>query len=322
MGTNGRCRGTKFQRFFLLLETNPRDYPAMSEQRHHPQLEAEQARDRRTDLRAWLAVIIITLGFFIVDIVSEMTDGTYAGDPGRWHQFVLFDGSSILVLFTLFPVLLWLTRRRPLSLQEWKTVLPIYALASLVWSAMHIAGMVAIRKVLFPLFYEGHYSFSRAGGFWLEVLYEYRKDLLTFTLYLAVIYAFRHMAELRRELQTARAEASRSSRITLKSGGSTIFIDAHAVDWARAAGNYVEISAGGKMHLARITLTALDEQLQASGAEIVRTHRSWLVNKARLREVRPTGDGDQIAILQAGEEVPISRRYRDALSAEEERAGA
>ncbi|NHK27793.1 LytTR family transcriptional regulator [Parvularcula flava] len=286
----------------------------MSEQRHHPQLEAEQARDRRTDMWAWLAVIIITLGFFLVDIVSEMTDGTYAGDPARWHQFVFFDGSSIVVLFALFPVLLWLTRRWPLSLQEWKSVLPIYALASVGWSGLHIAGMVTIRKVLYPVLFEGQYSFSRAGGFWLELLYEYRKDLLTFILYLAVIYAFRHMAELRREVETARAEAGRSSRITLKSGGSMIFLDAHAVDWARAAGNYVEISAGGKMHLARITLTALDEQLQASGADIVRTHRSWLVNKARLREVRPTGDGDQIAILQFGEEVPVSRRYRDALS--------
>ncbi|GGD01747.1 hypothetical protein GCM10011342_08500 [Aquisalinus flavus] len=294
---------------------DPRDYQHMTEQRHHPQLQAEQARDRRTDIWAWVAVVIITLGFFIVDIVSEMTDGTYAGEPGRWQQFVLFDGSSIVVLFALFPVLLWLTRRWPLSLQDWKRIIPIYALASLIWSAIHIAGMVAIRKVLYPLIFEGLYSFNRAGGFWLEMLYEYRKDLLTFTLYLAVIYAFRHMADLRREVQTARTEARRSSRITLKSGGSTIFLDAQRVDWARAAGNYVEISAGGTVHLARISLTALDEQLQAAGTDIVRTHRSWLVNRARLREVRPTGEGDQIAILQSGEEVPVSRRYRDALAA-------
>lgn len=291
-----------------------RDYLLMRDH-HQTPLQREQARDRRTDIKAWVAVAAITLGFFLVDIVSERTDATYAGEPERWHFLVLFDGSSIIVLMALFPALVWLTHRWPLSLQDWRRTVPLYALASLIWSGLHVAGMVAIRKVLYPAFYGNPYEFNRAGGFWLEMLYEYRKDCLTFILYLAVIYAFRHIADLRREIETARAEARRSSRITLKSGGTTLFLEAHRIDWARAAGNYVEISADGKIHLARITLTALEAQLQAAGAGTVRTHRSWLVNKAHLREVKPTGDGDQMAILSSGDEVPVSRRYREALQA-------
>jgi DNA-binding LytR/AlgR family response regulator len=283
-----------------------------------PSLQREQARDRRTDRWAYAAVALITAGFFVVDLVSEMTDGAAAGKPDRWLRLFIADGSSVLVLLALFPVLLWLTRRWPLTLADWRSTLPAYFVTSLLWSGVHVAAMVTIRKLVYPLVYGTAYIFARDDGVLWEFVYEYRKDLLTFVLQIAVIYTFRHIAELRQELHAARREAQRTSRVTLKCGGTTLFLDAHSIEWARAAGNYVEIRAHGKLHLARSTLSGLEAQLQASGADIVRTHRSWLVNRAEVRRVRPTGDGDQSAELSSGELVPVSRRYRDVLAAGDE----
>ena len=293
----------------------------MGEQNRSGQFHREMARDRRIDLWAWLIVSAILIGFFSVDVLSEMTDAAYAGKPGAWHRFFFFDGTSNLVLVTMLPLLLWFTRRVPFDLADWKTSLPLYALASLVWSVVHVGAMVVLRKLLYPAFFDGPYRFERIGGIGLEFLYEYRKDLLGFAVFIGIIYAIRRIAELRRELEVAREEAGRTARLTLKSGGSTLFLDAGAIDWAKAAGNYVEISAGGRIHLARITLTALEDQLGAAGAGILRTHRSWLVNGERIAEIRPTGDGDQVAMLSTGDEVPVSRRYRESVAADRSLSG-
>jgi DNA-binding LytR/AlgR family response regulator len=92
-----------------------------------------------------------------------------------------------------------------------------------------------------------------------------------------------------------------------------MFLDAAAIEFAKAAGNYVEISAAGKTHLARITMAALEDQLAGAGAPVIRVHRSWLVNKQRIAEINPAGDGDVTIRMQGGAEIPGSRRYRERL---------
>ena len=46
------------------------------------------------------------------------------------------------------------------------------------------------------------------------------------------------------------------------------FLDARSLDWAEAAGNYVEVRANGGTHLARISLSALGEQLAEAGVDM------------------------------------------------------
>ena len=78
----------------------------------------------------------------------------------------------------------------------------------------------------------------------------------------------------------------------MKSGGRTFWLDARSLDWADAAGNYVELRANGTTHLVRIGLSALADQLREAGVDIARIHRSRLVNRAKVAEIVPTGDGD------------------------------
>src|SRR5690606_33603461 len=102
-------------------------------------------------------------------------------------------------------------------------------------------------------------------------------------------------------------------RVTLKSGGRTIMLDAAAVEWARAAGNYVEVRATGRTHLARSSLGALEEQLGEAGADMARVHRSLLVGRRFVAETAPAGDGDLRIILRDGTELRGSRRFRENL---------
>ena len=75
------------------------------------------------------------------------------------------------------------------------------------------------------------------------------------------------------------------------------------------------MQAGGATHLARMSLTALHDQLQSAGVDVVRVHRSHLVNRARIARVTPSGDGDVRIEMSDGSELRGSRRYRDNLMA-------
>ncbi len=120
----------------------------------------------------------------------------------------------------------------------------------------------------------------------------------------------RGIEEHRREAAAARLDARETGRLTLKSGGRTILLDAKSVEWAQAAANYVEIRAGGRTHLARTSLSALEEQMAAAGIDAVRIHRSFLVNRARVTEIAPSPDGDFRVRTADGSELRGSRRYR------------
>ena len=61
----------------------------------------------------------------------------------------------------------------------------------------------------------------------------------------------------------------------------------------------------------RASLTAIEAQLAPLG--FVRTHRSWLVNAARVTELRPEKSGDY-AVGLGSLEAPLSRRFPEALA--------
>jgi DNA-binding LytR/AlgR family response regulator len=82
---------------------------------------------------------------------------------------------------------------------------------------------------------------------------------------------------------------------------------------ARGAGNYVEFALeDGRRPLMRAALSAVETQLAPHG--FVRTHRSWLVNAARVRALTAAGSGDFRLDLGGGLTAPLSRRYPAALS--------
>jgi DNA-binding LytR/AlgR family response regulator len=76
-----------------------------------------------------------------------------------------------------------------------------------------------------------------------------------------------------------------------------------ACAWLRAA------STGERDYLVRNTLAKLEKQL--APGQIVRTHRSYLVNIDKIDEIRTTDIGDYEIHLESGKTVPLSCGYRD-----------
>ena len=79
--------------------------------------------------------------------------------------------------------------------------------------------------------------------------------------------------------------------------------------WIDAAGDYMCVHADGQTHVLRATMKELEEMLDPQVFQ--RVHRSTIVNLARVRSLRPHLNGECFLKLQSGQEVKLSRSFRD-----------
>jgi len=119
------------------------------------------------------------------------------------------------------------------------------------------------------------------------------------------------LARARRSLNIASPSGDRR-HVVVRDGRRTLVIPWTEIDWVEAEDYYVRIHAGRDHPLVRRSLRDLMASLDPE--MFVRVHRSTIVNRERVREVRslPTGDSD--ITLSDGTTVRMSRTFRTALS--------
>jgi two-component system LytT family response regulator len=129
------------------------------------------------------------------------------------------------------------------------------------------------------------------------------------------------MHEIRPALETAEQGGARSApasnhapsgpanRIVVRERDRVLLVDVADIDWVGADGDYVRIHTGGKSHLIRDTMAAMEQRLDR--ATFVRIHRSTIVNTTRIRELRPYSSREYAVILNDGTRLRLSRRYRE-----------
>lgn len=100
-------------------------------------------------------------------------------------------------------------------------------------------------------------------------------------------------------------------RLPIKSAGRIVFVDVDSIDYLEAAGNYVLLHVGDQEYRTRETMNTLEERLSTS--EFVRIHRSAIVNRKRIKELRPWFTGEYAVIMTTGKELTLTRSYRDRL---------
>lgn len=270
----------------------------------------EQAIDRRVVMRVWAIASLFFTAVAVINALTLITEAERAGVPYDAHEPWILEGSSIIVLFLLVPAVAWFERRFPFAADSWPRVLGWHLLGSIMFAGAHIGGLWLLRTLVFGALGQ---PYTLLGEPLTDMLYEYRKDLLPYAVIILFLSLTRGLELARRETAVARRDARDTGQLTLKSGGRTVFLHATSLDWAEAAGNYVEIRAKGVTHLVRTSLAALEQQLAEARAPVARVHRSRLINREKVREVVPTGDGDVIIRMLDGTELRGSRRYRDAL---------
>jgi two-component system LytT family response regulator len=122
-------------------------------------------------------------------------------------------------------------------------------------------------------------------------------------------------------ISVAQHPARRDARmLPIRVGRETVRLDVATIDWIDAAGDYMCLHAGGQTHVLRATMKELEEVLDPQVFQ--RVHRSTIVNLARVASLRPHLNGECFLKLQSGQEVKLSRSFRDKVEMLLDRSGA
>jgi two-component system LytT family response regulator len=101
------------------------------------------------------------------------------------------------------------------------------------------------------------------------------------------------------------------NRVFVKQDERLLSVAVADIEYIEALGNYVKLRAQGRMHVVRCGLSALESRLDP--AVFIRTHRSYIVNVTRIRELVAVSHGDYMVVVESGARVPLSRVYRENL---------
>lgn len=96
--------------------------------------------------------------------------------------------------------------------------------------------------------------------------------------------------------------------LAVKSVGRVRLVRVADLHWVAAAGNYVRLYLAERCLLHRSTLAALERELDPR--LFVRIHRSTLVHRGQVEEIRSSAAGRCQAVLRDGTELEISQRFR------------
>jgi hypothetical protein len=248
------------------------------------------------------------------NVFTAITNSARVGIHLPAWEPVIWESSSVLCLWLLIPAVGWCLTQFPLIRPRWPRSLPAHLMATLPFSLVHVAGMVALRDLVFRLL-GSHYNFGR---WWPDWLYEYRKDFVAYWLILLALVGFRLYglwSDSRSPEPSAPSEPvaddAPAERLVVRKLNRQFILNVSDIDRIEADGNYVTVHAQGDVYPRRESLLALEKRLD--GRRFVRVHRGHLVNIARVREIQPWDHGDYRIVLQDGSCVNLSRRYRSRL---------
>ncbi len=102
-----------------------------------------------------------------------------------------------------------------------------------------------------------------------------------------------------------RPEASAVNRVVVRKGNAINLIPVEEIKYVEAQDDYVMIYHTGGKALKQQTLKFYEENLPK--ADFVRIHRSYIVKVGEINKIEPYGKDNHIAILHAGDKLPVSR---------------
>jgi two-component system, LytTR family, response regulator len=122
------------------------------------------------------------------------------------------------------------------------------------------------------------------------------------------------LAELRGsgEIEASSNPASQMQAPTwlpIRNGRETVRVPVEAIEWVDAAGDYLCIHASGNTHILRATMREMETLLDPRLFQ--RVHRSTIVNLTRVKSLRAHMNGEYFLRLEGGQELKLSRTYRD-----------
>jgi len=116
---------------------------------------------------------------------------------------------------------------------------------------------------------------------------------------------------LARARGSGRENRKSAPQLAIRDGGRTTRVRQDDIEWIDAAGDYMCVHACGETYIMRVTMKALERELDPSILQ--RIHRSAIVNVQQVKRLQPHINGEYYLTLKGGHQLKLSRSYKDKL---------
>lgn len=98
----------------------------------------------------------------------------------------------------------------------------------------------------------------------------------------------------------------------IKDRGREVKVPVDDLIFLRAEGNYLHLQLKDKHHLYRMTMNAVETELDPT--RFLRIHRSYIVHNTHIRNVRYSGNNEFVFLMANGERIVSGRSYREQIA--------
>ncbi len=100
-------------------------------------------------------------------------------------------------------------------------------------------------------------------------------------------------------------QPAQRERVVVKQGSIIKIIPVHEIQYLESADDFVKIHTPGGAFLKNKTMAFFEQTLDP--AQFVRTHRSYMVQINQITRIDPYEKDSYVAVLRAGQKIPVSR---------------
>lgn len=270
--------------------------------------------DKRPKFYVALVVFSYLMINNTINATSNVMEASRAGATpafALWEPFS-WEYSSALSTFLLLPLLFFWFKHVGLDLKRPVRFISLNVIASVIFSACHVSIMVSLRELIY-LLNGGNYDF---GHIPTEFFYEYRKDAWGFVFFMLLFHLYRFVySRLKGEASFISEKEQKTvdtapNHLLVKKLDREFLVNVSDIEWLEAAGNYVNLHAGGRIFPLRSTLSGLLPRLEEKG--FIQVHRSVGVNLNQVESITSLPSGDGEIHLKSGKTLSLSRRYKEA----------
>ncbi|HDS0949750.1 TPA: LytTR family transcriptional regulator [Stenotrophomonas maltophilia] len=259
---------------------------------------------------------VLFLGTAVANVLVKWMRALRDGEAFAAGATSIEEFSSALASLGLLALLHAAARRWPLHADTWRRRIGFYVLGGIAWWLLHVSAMVLLRKLAFALVGQ-HYTYGDWPAQWF---YEFFKDVQTYSLLVIAVHAVAWFGRQRQgEAHLLAAPdagppvepVERPQHFLVRKLGKEFLVATEDVEYAQAAGNYVNLRVRGHDYPLRITMAVLEQRLDPG--QFLRPHRSWLIHRGQLRSIEPLEGGEALLHMADGAKVPCSRRQLPVL---------
>ncbi len=165
--------------------------------------------------------------------------------------------------------------------------------------------MVWLRQWVYYLL-GGSYDF---GDWFNEWIYEYRKDVVTYFLFVLILAAYEYFTQVKAPVPKKTAV----KKYQVKNKQGVFWLDQADIITIESGGNYVYFHTKEQVLPMRGTMAQLAEKLDPSN--FLRVHRSYIVNLLHSKALQKNNTDSTELLLLNGKTIPVSKKYRAQLLA-------